>query len=204
MGANLSKTMKSTEYRVPSSVLRAQSGFTLVELMVAVLVLTFGLLALTALFATAVGNNGRSRIDSTATMLSESVIEQVTAALARGGPSSVTDCGGTVWPVCNPNSPDPNCPGGTNGANLLANSPTIDFTQTNVPYGYSMNYAVCNGGGVAGTQAVYDVRWNIAELSTAPASSSYLVTVAARPQNMTNNRFTFALPVTFRTYVGPE
>jgi len=183
---------------------KRQAGFTLVELMIAVLVLTFGLLALTALFATAIGNNGRSRVDSTATMLSESVIEQITAALARGGPSSVTDCAGTSWPVCNPNSPDPNCPAGTNGANVQTNSPSIDFGQTNVPYGYSMNYAVCNGGGLSGTQAVYDVRWNIEPLSTAPSSSSYLVTVSARPQNMANNRFTFALPVTFRTYVGPE
>jgi len=160
-----------------------QAGFTLLELMIAALVLTFGLLALTALFATAIGNNGRSRVDSTATMLTQSVIEQITAALALGGPSKVTDCGGNPpWPVCNPASTDPNCPAGTNGANLLANSPTINFTQTNVPYGYSMNYVACNAGGEAGTQAVYDVRWNIQAISTTPASSSYLVTVAARPQ----------------------
>ena len=181
---------------------KRQAGFTLLELMIAGLVLIFGLLAITALFATAVGNNGRSRVDSTATMLAQSVIEQITAALALGGPSSVTDCSGNPpWPVCNPSSPDANCPTGTNGANLLTNgSSSIDFSQTSVPYGYSMNYVVCNGGGEFGTQAVYDVRWNITPLST----NSYLVTVAARPQNMASPRFTFALPITLRTYVGPQ
>jgi len=192
----------STEHQVPTTK-RQQAGFTLLELMIAALVLTFGLLAITALFATAIGNNGRSRVDSTATMLAQSVIEQITAALALGGPSSVTDCSGNPpLPVCNPSSPDPSCPAGTDGANLSGSS--IDFTQTSVPYGYSMNYVVCNGGGEAGTQAVYDVRWNIHEISTTPPSSSYLVTVAARPKGMQAGRFTFALPVTFRTYVGPQ
>jgi len=173
---------------------KQQAGFTLLELMIAGLVLVFGLLAVAALFATAVGNNGRSRVDSTATMLSESVIEQITAVLARGGPSSVTDCGQppTTWTIDT-----------TVGGAALSGS-GIDFTQTNPPAGYQMNFVVCNGGAEAGTQAVYDVRWNIRQVSTAPVSSSYLVTVAARPQNMATNRFTFALPVTFRTFVGPQ
>ena len=158
--------------------------------MIAGLVLVFGLLAITALFATAIGNNGRSRVDSTATMLSQSVIEQITAVLARGGPSAMTDCGQppTTW----------NIETAVGGATLKGSS--IDFTQTSPPAGYQMTFVVCNGGGEAGTQSVYDVRWNIAQVST----SSYLVTVAARPQNMTPGRFTFALPVTMRTYVGPQ
>jgi hypothetical protein len=63
-----------------------------------------------------------------------------------------------------------------------------------------MNFVVCNGGGEAGTQATYDVRWNVAQVT----ANTYLVTVAARPKGMTAGRFTFALPVTFRTYVGPQ
>ncbi len=173
---------------------KQEAGFSLLELMIAGFVLTVGLLAVAVLFGTAVGNNGRSRVDSTATMLGESVIEQVTAVLARGGPSSTTDCGQppTTWTIDT----------SVGGAALSGSS--IDFTQTNPPSGYQMNFVVCNGGGVAGTQAVYDVRWNIQQISTNPPSSSYLVTVAARPQGMTNNRFTFALPVTLRTFVGPQ
>jgi Tfp pilus assembly protein PilV len=169
---------------------KRQTGFTLLELMIAALVLTFGLLAITALFATAIGNNGRSRVDSTATMLSQSVIEQITAVLARGGPPAVTDCGQppTSWAINTSNG----------GANLSGSG--IDFTQTNPPAGYYMNFVVCNGGGESGTQAVYDVRWNIAQIS----GGSYLVTVGARPKGMTAGRFTFALPVTLRTFVGPQ
>jgi len=44
------------------------------------------------------------------------------------------------------------------------------------------------------------VRWNVAQVST----NTYLVTVAARPKGMAPGRFTFSLPVTFRTYVGPQ
>ena len=169
---------------------KRQAGFTLLELMIAVLVLVFGLLSITALFATAIGNNGRSRLDSTATMLSQSVIEQITAVLARGGPSAMTDCGQppTTW----------NIDTSVGGANLSGSS--IDFTQTSPPAGYQMNFVVCNGGGEAGTQAQYDVRWNVAQVST----NTYLVTVAARPQGMQAGRFTFALPVTLRTFVGPQ
>jgi len=169
---------------------KRQAGFTLLELMIAALVLVFGLLAITALFATAIGNNGRSRVDSTATMLSQSVIEQITAVLARGGPAAVTDCGQppTTWAVDT----------SVGGATLSGSS--IDFTQTSPPAGYHMNFVVCNGGGESGTQALYDVRWNVAQLST----NSYLVTVAARPSGMTPGRFTFALPVTLRTFVGPQ
>jgi len=171
---------------------KQQAGFTLLELMITGFILTVGLLAVAALFLTAVGNNGRSRVDSTASMLSASVIEQITAVLARGGPASVTDCTPTAWTIDT----------SVGGAALSGSG--IDFTQTNPPSGYQMNFVVCNGGGVAGTQAVYDVRWNIQQISTSPPSSSYLVTVGAQPKGMTNNPFTFALPVTFRTFVGPQ
>jgi prepilin-type N-terminal cleavage/methylation domain-containing protein len=175
---------------LPKRTPKRQAGFTLLELMIAVLVLVFGLLAITALFATAVGNNGRSRLDSTATMLSQSVIEQVTAVLARGGPAAMTDCGSppTTWTIDT----------SVGGANLSGSS--IDFTQTSPPAGYQMNFVVCNGGGEAGTQATYDVRWNVAQITT----NSYLVTVAARPKGMQAGRFTFALPVTLRTFIGPQ
>ena len=221
--------MKSIEYRVPStesehirvrphpvlatrySVPQREAGFSLIELLIAALVLSFGLLALTALFATAIGNNGRSRVDSTATMLSESVLEQITAVKANGGPSSLTDSDSqyasencpapTTWYIDTDAAPLPNGQGAT------LNGSTIDFTQQqsaipqpNPPYPYYMNYVVCNGCGEFGTTAIYDVRWNIAQLS----GNSFMVTVAAKPQGTVTDRFTFALPVTMRMYVGPQ
>lgn len=169
---------------------KRQAGFTLIELLLAAVVLVVGLLAITGLFATAIGSNGRSRVDSTATMLSQSVIEQITAVLARGGPSAITDCGSpaTTWNI------------DTNVGGAALTGSTIDFTQSTPPSGYYMNFAVCNGGGENNTQATYDVRWHISQIT----ASSFLVTVAARPKGMTTGRFTFALPVTFRTFVGPQ
>ena len=172
-----------------------QAGFTLIELMITGFILTVGLLAVAALFATAVNNNGRSRVDSTATMLAESVIEQITAVLARGGPSSVTDCTPTTWAI-------ETGVGGAAMSNMPPIGPGIDYTQTNPPSGYQMNFAVCGTPNVAGTQAVYDVRWNIQQISIATTlQPTYLVTVAARPQG---TQYIYALPVTFRTYVGAQ
>ena len=91
---------------------RRQAGFTLLELMIAGAVLTVGMLSLVGLFVTAIGNNGRSRVDSSATMIAGSVIEQVTAALLRptdsNGVAKVVDCAGNTFLIDY----------GTGGANL--------------------------------------------------------------------------------------
>jgi Tfp pilus assembly protein PilV len=161
-----------------------QLGMTVIELLIAVVVLVVGLLAVIGLFATAIGSNGRSRIDTTATMVSQSVIEQITAVLARGGPAMIQDCQGTTWNI------------GTDPGGAALNGSGIDFTESSPPSEYSANFAVCNGTATA----TYDVRWHITNVS----NQTSLVTVAARPRNMQNGRFTFSLPVTFRTYVGDD
>jgi prepilin-type N-terminal cleavage/methylation domain-containing protein len=190
-----------------------QAGFTLIEVMIASIVLVVGLLSIIGLFASAVGNNGRSRIDSTATMLAQSVIEQITAQLVtqggnQGGPPQITDCLGNAFTV------DWEVGGANTTYDPVTNSMVIDFTQTSVPTGYWTNngtkngFAVCyGGGGESQTTATYDVRWNITAVDCNPALGSpctAVVTVGARPLNMTAGRFTFALPVTLRTYVGSE
>ncbi len=172
---------------------KRQAGFTMIELLIAGVVLIVGLLAITTLFVTAIGNNGRSRVDSTATMVSQAVVEQISATLAGGGPGQVTDCQGNTFLL----------EYAAGGANLSGSG--IDFTQstggiaaTNTTPGYQMNFVVCNGGAELGTTATYDVRWNIQQVGT----GTWLATVGARPVNMQPGRFTFSLPVTMRTYVG--
>ncbi|HEX7894153.1 MAG TPA: hypothetical protein VF447_08185, partial [Terriglobales bacterium] len=70
--------------------LHPESGMTLIELAIAGVVLVFGMLSLMGVMITAVGNNGRSKIDSSATMLNQAVLEQISAKLAGGGPGSIT------------------------------------------------------------------------------------------------------------------
>ena len=167
------------------------------ELLIAGVVLCVGLLAVVALFATAIGSNGRSRVDSTATMISQAVLEQISAKLVGGGPAQVIDCANQTYMIDY----------AAGGANLSGTG--IDFTQnpssiaaSRAAEGYQMNYTACNGGGEANTTAIYDVRWNIKALGAPGQVQTWLVTVAAQPKSMTAGRFTFALPVTMRTYVG--
>ncbi|HZP17061.1 MAG TPA: hypothetical protein VFB00_03780 [Terriglobales bacterium] len=174
-----------------------ESGVTLIELVIAGVVLVFGMLSVMAVLATAVGNNGRSKVDSTATMLTQAVVEQISAVLQGGGPGSITDCQlvngvpstGSTWTI---NTTAGSPPTGS-GAALAGD--VIDFTQSNPPAGFHMDYVECNGN----VQTTYDVRWNIQTMSS---NGTFLVTVGARPKSNLPNRFSFALPVTMRTYVG--
>ncbi len=164
---------------------------TLIELMIAAVVLIFGMLSIMGLLMLAVGNNGRSKIDSSATMLSQAVLEQISAKLVGGGPGSITDnsnCDGTgtTWTIAY----------AAGGANLLGGK--IDFTQAQaaVPADYHMNYVECNNN----VRMTYDVRWNIQPF--VGATGTNLVTVGARPFGGMPTRFSFALPVSMRAYVG--
>ena len=167
---------------------------TVVELMIAGAVLIVGMLAIMVLLGLAAGNNGRSKVDSTATMLSQAVVEQVSAVLAGGGPGSITDnsnCNGTgnAW-IINDTSAGP--PNGW-GARLVGGK--IDFSQGNPPNGSHMDYVDCAGG----IQQTYDVRWNVQTMSS---NKTFLVTVGARPKNNLPTQFSFSLPVNMRVFVG--
>ena len=171
--------------------LHPQSGLTLIELAIASCVLIVGMLSVIGLLVIAVGNNGRSKIDTTATMLTQSVVEQISAVLEGGGPGSITDCqgGGQNWQINSTSGPPPT------GWGAKLNGGVIDFTQANPPAGAFMNFVECNGN----SQVTYDVRWNVQTMS---ANKTYLVTVGARPKNALPTRIGFALPVNMRVYVG--
>jgi Tfp pilus assembly protein PilV len=165
-----------------------ESGMTLIELSIAGFVLVFGMVSIMGLLILAIGNNGRSKVDSTATMLTQAVLEQISAKLAGGGPGSLTDnanCNGTgnTWTIDYQSGA---------GAPLLGSK--IDFTQGAIA-NYSMNYVDCNNN----IPMTYDVRWNVQNVGT---NGTYLVTVGARPFGGLPTRFSFSLPVTMRAYVG--
>lgn len=170
--------------------LHSESGMSLIELSIAGFVLVFGMLSIMGLLVIAIGNNGRSKIDSTATMLSQAVLEQLSAKLAGGGPGSLTDnsnCNGTG--TTHQIAFDP-------GGAAVAGS-AIDFVnqaQNAVPANYYMSYQDCNNN----VKMIYDVRWNIQDLG----NNTYLVTVGAKPLTALPSRFAFSLPVNMRTYVG--
>jgi type II secretory pathway pseudopilin PulG len=170
-----------------------ESGMTMVELLIAGVVLVVGMLAIMVLLGLATGNNGRSKVDSTSTMLSQAVVEQISAVLAGGGPGQIVDdnnCDGTgnTWQIDSQSGPPPN------GVGAPLQGEKIDFTQA-APAGSKMDYVDCAGN----VRTTYDVRWNV---QTIDATGTYLVTVGAKPVQGGAKQFLFSLPVNMRAYVG--
>ena len=178
----------------------AEQGSSLIELMVAMLILAIGLGGVTTLLTTAIASNNRSSRDTTATLLAQMVIEQISAQhVYNNGLIGVTDCAGNAWSL----DPAAGTAGTGNGANLTANG-TIDFTQaySAVTSNYAMQYVDCSTAG--GIQTTYDVRWNVMAVST--NTTSVMITAAARPiasnVGQLGGKF-YAIPVNLRSIGAP-
>src|SRR6266849_3298543 len=181
---------------------RAEGGFSLVELMIAITVLAIGMAGLAVLFSTAIMNNSRSKGDTSGTMLAQTVLEKIAAEPANTAATfTLTDCnpsGATNWTVATTGTASPG-----SGANIDTSTNGIDFTQaySGVPANYKMQFVECGGGG---RQTSYEVRWNIQTIS----ANTRLITVAARPLAAAsaagngNQALLFALPITLRTIGG--
>ena len=80
-----------------------QSGMSLIELMIAMTVLVVGMLALMTLVTTAIGSNNRNKLDTTGTMLAQTVLEGIAAQPAPVGATfTLSDCnpaGSTSWTI---------------------------------------------------------------------------------------------------------
>lgn len=173
----------------------AERGMTLIELMIALTMLTVGLIGVLALITTAISGNNRNKLDTSATMLAQMVMEQIVAQPEQlAATITINDCNpGTpnTWNINTATAPSPG-----NGPPLAANG-GIDFTAT-APTGYRMQYVTC---GANGQQATYDVRWNIRTVN----AYSKMVTVSARSLGAQVNGASlplFSPPVTMRTIVS--
>lgn len=180
---------------------KAQRGSSLIELMIALLVLAIGLGAVSTLVVTAINSNNRSNKDTTAVLLAQKVIEQISAQNVYADTVvTMTDCAGNVFQF----STDPGPVGTGFGATLAANG-KINFTQAfaTVPQGYAMQYVACSNQG--GLQTTYDVRWNVMNVSA--NNTVRLITAAARPMASNVKQMGglfFALPVNLRGIGGPN
>jgi Tfp pilus assembly protein PilV len=178
-----------------------QGGSSLIELMIAMLVLAIGLGALTTLITACMVTDTRNSKDTSATLLAQKVIEELSAQNTNSTNAvTLTDCAGNNWTI--PATQGAVAPAGQ-GATLAtsASSPYyggIDFTQSAgaVPAGFSMQYVDCS---VNGAQTTYDVRWNV---MTVTANSTRLITASARQRGSTTNGLRYALPVTLRAVGG--
>ena len=185
---------------------RQQAGLSMIELLIAMLVLMIGLMGSMVLVRTAIVNNNRNKLDTTATALAQMVLEQINSRPANVNTNiTILDCTGTPVTI---NPTGAAAPGA--GATLIQagfNAGNIDFSQdfTAVPAGYAMQYVTCGPapgapGAAAGPQVTYEVRWNV----TTMTGFTKLVTVSARKRIATNTGALpyFAVPVTLRGIGG--
>lgn len=169
---------------------RNQRGMTLIELMIAMVVLLVGVVGSMSLVALSIGGNGRSRQQSNSTAVAQMLTEKISSVKASTSPVLlISDCAGANFAVNT----------ALGGSALLA-SGDVDFTQAAVP-GYQVLYTDCGNGDASGRQTTYDVRWSI---QASGNNSAYLkfLTVSARKQNAGNDLKFFSLPVTIRTLIG--
>ena len=179
----------------------AERGMTLLELLIAMVVLAVGLGAICVLFCNALLVTNRNFRDTSGTFLAKMVLESISAQHPDSNqPIVVTDCQGTTWNITPTGGAFPGL-----GATMNTVTGTLDQTQslnTLVASGYGMKFADCGTGG-NGTPVTYDVRWNV---TTITANQTRMVTVTARVQNGPANQLggrMFALPVTLRGIAGP-
>lgn len=183
------------------------SGFSLIELLLAMIVLVIGLLGGMIVILTAIACNAQNRFDTAAVALTQSTMDRIIVLTTSSASQStdVTDCTGTVHSV---NTVGGDYPGP--GAPIIDIAATatglqsIDFTASPVA-GYQMLYTLCAGNGV-GNQQVYDVRWNVIN-TTAGNTNAQLVYVAAKNVTESGNGLQgqskfFSMPITLRGIRG--
>ena len=170
-----------------------QRGMSLIELMIASLVLMVGVLGCAVLIPIAIGTNSRNKQQSNSTVIAQMTMEKITSASAGGSAVlTITDCAGTANTI--------NITGSSTGTGAtVLSSGSIDFTpaqgSAGAPAGYYMSYKAC---GTSGRQSTYDVRWNV----QTPSTYVKLVTISARMKGSGTNPILFSLPVTIRSMVG--
>ena len=181
-----------------------ESGFSLIELMISMVVLLIGLGGLLVLLVTAMYTNKTASTDTASTMVAEHVLEQISAqGLQATTPLTITDCTNTTTTFAtNPALIGAGNSGATggNGATLTAGG-IIDWTQAfaSVPtdpvsgFPYAIRYTDC---GANGRQTVYDVRWNMITMS----NNDRLTVIGARPSSANvNGGLRFVIPANLRT-----
>jgi prepilin-type N-terminal cleavage/methylation domain-containing protein len=166
-------------------------GFTLVELTVAMFVLTVGVLGGMIMIVLGMTRDNTNRMDTTATNAAQAVLEQIAAVPANTSPTlTVTDCVPTTHFVTTAGNA-----GLGLGATLDGNG-NVDF-QSAAVVGYEIPYAVCGNNKLIAT---YNVRWHI---TTLPGGGKLVIVAAGHPTIYNKSHaMAYIAPVTLRTIVG--
>jgi Tfp pilus assembly protein PilV len=197
---------------------QASSGMGLIELMIAMTVLTVGMLGSMVMIVTGMESNTRNKRDNSATILDQELLETFATLknYPQTGTVTINDCA-----LSGSNTHLASLVQGTYAANgagaALVTTATagqnigdIDWTQatptlaTSSVAGYAMMYQTCGG-------EIYEVRWNVMDanagiLPAGDVSRISLLTVSSRLTANRNgaNGMLFALPTTLRTIIESQ
>ena len=161
-------------------------GFSLVEAIIAIAVLSVGVLSLARLVPFATRTDFGARTDSTATFIAMREMEQMLAQPwdITSFTDAADDAGVTsaVSLVCTCATAP--CTGNA-GVAFIAGTETLNFTPGAIVAGYRRTYTI-NQSSAAGTvkvnQGTYDIRWHVTcNLYGVNNAGLWKITVAARP-----------------------
>ncbi len=186
-----------------------ERGMSLLELVIAMVVLTVGMLGSMIMILTGMQSNSRNKTDNAATVLDQEILEMFATLknYPKAGSVIIYDCalsGGRANQHLASLGQGTYASGG-NGAPLNSVG-DIDWTQaaptlaTSSTAGYAMQYQTCSGD-------IYEVRWNIMDAnSTSPSGSVSrisLLTVSSREIGQAGSKLGMlvAPPTTLRTLI---
>jgi prepilin-type N-terminal cleavage/methylation domain-containing protein len=187
-----------------------ERGMTMLELMIAMVVLAIGMTGAMTMILAGIQSNARNKNDTAAVVLDQMILEQFAAYQnypQAGGFITINDCSTGATQSHQAGAAAAAAPLG-NGATLYTNATApfpanvgdIDWTApapafaTAGTVGYAMNYQTCNGD-------TYEVRWNVMQFDT--ETNIAQLTVSARQISAAGNRvpMLFAVPTTIRTII---
>src|SRR5258707_6041071 len=216
-GPRMSESPKIRSGRARYRASLGERGMSLIELLIAMTVLTVGMLGSMVMILVGMQSNTRNKTDSSATVLDQEILEKFATLKLYPAPGSVTiyDCPPSAKSANDNNASLAQGAGPTGGgatlytaatAPLPANVGDIDWTQptptlaTSTVQGYAMRYQECSGD-------VYEVRWHIMQGGPTPPPNGTtrisVLTVSSRQVTAkgSNNTMLFARPTTLRTLI---
>jgi len=168
-------------------------GFTLIEMLLATLIVVIGLVAVAQLVPSSLMTNANNRSDGTALVLAQKQMEALRAIPLTQ--STFSDPQGITCPVATTcNIGDVTNPGVVVGSpvTILDSSPIIDFTQPLVA-GYGFTYTDPNDP----SGAVNDVRWAVITTTNGTAIGRRIIVGAFR-----RGMKSLSLPISLDTMVS--
>ena len=179
--------------KVPPNRKRHQAGLSLLEMMMATVVLIIGLVGVAQLVPASMQLNSGNRTNSSSLVLAQRELDQMIAQpLNPAPPASFTDAQGYLCSLG-----DPTQPNALVGSPIIVanNRPVIDFSQNLVSgYSYAAPYTDPNDP----TRAQWDVRWAVITTTYNGAAASKRFIVGVRQVGGAG----FVLPVTLDTVVN--